>query len=238
MFSEQQKAELGKPLSSGHVKSRKVAGRSVSYIEGWRVIDEANRIFGFDGWTRETVETRCVAEKPREIGDNKALGFGVSYIAKVKIVVFADDTLVTREGVGAGHGIDRDLGQAHESAIKEAETDAMKRGLMTFGYPFGLALYDKQQEHVADERQNAQKPSAAAESISPKSNLLSEPAATEVVGRLKEEIGGCVTIAELDTFIRSDGFKHRVGSLPDKHRGHVRLTYQARHNELKQRDAA
>ena len=41
-----------------------------------------------------------------------------------------------------------DLGQAHESAIKEAETDAMKRALMTFGNPFGLALYDKQQRDV------------------------------------------------------------------------------------------
>jgi len=39
----------------------------------------------------------------------------------------------------------------HESAIKEAETDAMKRAFMTFGNPFGLALYDKQQTNVADE---------------------------------------------------------------------------------------
>jgi len=31
-----------------------------------------------------------------------------------------------REGSGAGYGIDVDLGQAHESAIKEAETDAME----------------------------------------------------------------------------------------------------------------
>jgi len=54
-----------------------------------------------------------------------------------------------REGSGAGHGIDVDLGQAHESAIKEAETDAMKRALMTFGNPFGLALYDKQQRQVS-----------------------------------------------------------------------------------------
>ena len=55
---------------------------------------------------------------------------------------------VIREGSGAGHGIDADLGQAHESALKEAETDAMKRALMTFGNPFGLALYDKQQREV------------------------------------------------------------------------------------------
>jgi len=53
-----------------------------------------------------------------------------------------------REGSGAGHGIDVDLGQAHESALKEAETDAMKRALMTFGNPFGLALYDKRQREV------------------------------------------------------------------------------------------
>ena len=55
-----------------------------------------------------------------------------------------------REGSGAGHGIDADLDQAHESALKEAETDAMKRALLTFGNPFGLALYDKQQRQVID----------------------------------------------------------------------------------------
>src|SRR3546814_5327148 len=40
------------------------------------------------------------------------------------------------------------VGQAHESAIKESETDAMKRALMTFGNQFGLALYDKTRANV------------------------------------------------------------------------------------------
>jgi len=57
-------------------------------------------------------------------------------------------TTFLKPGGGAGHGIDVDLGLAHESALKEAETDAMKRALMTFGNPFGLALYDKQQREV------------------------------------------------------------------------------------------
>jgi DNA repair and recombination protein RAD52 len=142
---------LAAPLNKSHVKGRKQGGRTVSYVEGWHAIAEANRIFGFDGWTRETVEIKCVAERDREIGENKKPGFGVSYIARVKVVAFAGESLVTREGVGAGHGIDVDLGQAHESAIKEAETDAMKRALMTFGNPFGLALYDKEQNHVTDD---------------------------------------------------------------------------------------
>jgi DNA repair and recombination protein RAD52 len=140
-------AELNKPLSSSAVKERTQGGRKVSYVEGWHAIAEANRIFGFDAWTRETDEIRCVSERERQLGSGKQ-GWGVTYVCRVRVRVGN----VLREGCGAGHGIDQDLGQAHESAIKEAETDAMKRALMTFGNPFGLALYDKTQSNVSDER--------------------------------------------------------------------------------------
>lgn len=148
MLTDEQKASLAAPLSAAYVKERRQAGRRLSYLEGWHVIAEANRIFGFDGWTRQTVDIHVVSEHQRKIGVTETFvgkdGWGVSYVAKVRVTV-GD---VVREGVGAGHGIDVDLGQAHESAIKEAETDAMKRALMTFGNPFGLALYDKTQENV------------------------------------------------------------------------------------------
>lgn len=147
MFSDETKAALGAKLSSANVKSRQQGGSKVSYIEGWHVIAEANRIFGFDNWTRETIDIKCVSEREREIGTNKAPGWGVTYLCKARVIVDG----VAREGCGAGHGIDRDLGQAHESAIKEAETDAMKRAFMTFGNPFGLALYDKTQANVGDD---------------------------------------------------------------------------------------
>lgn len=146
-FTADQKKLLEADLIRSNVRTRKMAGRNVSYIEGWKAIAEANRIFGFDGWTREAVEVNCVSEKERKIGTDQNPGWGVTYICRVRIV--AGD--VVRDGCGAGHGIDRDIGQAHESAIKEAETDAMKRALMTFGNPFGLALYDKEQANVSDE---------------------------------------------------------------------------------------
>ena len=146
-FSDVTKVALGAKLSPANVKTRKQGGATVSYVEGWAVIAEANRIFGFDNWTRETIDIRCVAEKEREIGQSKAPGWGVTYLCKARVIVYG----VAREGCGAGHGIDRDLGQAHESAIKEAETDAMKRAFMTFGNPFGLALYDKTQASVGDD---------------------------------------------------------------------------------------
>jgi DNA recombination protein Rad52 len=144
-FTSEQLAALAAPLDRSKVRQREQGRSKVSYLEGWQVIAEANRIFGFDGWQRETVEVRCVAERERSIGSSGRSGWGVTYTARVRVRV---GTLI-REGTGAGHGIDGDLGQAHESAIKEAETDAMKRALMTFGNPFGLALYDKQQREVS-----------------------------------------------------------------------------------------
>jgi hypothetical protein len=152
MFSPEQIQSLSAPLDRGKVRQREQGRTKVSDLEGWQVIAEANRIFGFDGWQRETVALQCVSQSERRIGREPSKpsdppqrdGWGVTYTARVRVVVGA----IVREGCGAGHGIDVDLGQAHESALKEAETDAMKRALMTFGNPFGLALYDKQQREV------------------------------------------------------------------------------------------
>lgn len=142
-FNDKQIAVLSAPLGKSHVKERSQAGRSLSYIEAWHAISEANRIFGFDAWNRETVELRELGPA-REI-DGK---WRVGYMAKVRVTVGE----IVREGCGFGSGIDRDLHQAHESALKEAESDAMKRAFMTFGNPFGLALYDKTQANVEDDR--------------------------------------------------------------------------------------
>lgn len=142
-FTEKQKTELAGPLNKAHVKPP-APGKYGDYIEGWRVIDEANRIFGFDGWTRETVEMVEVCRLETKIGRNQDDGWMVGYRAKVRVDVGG----VIREGSAVGNGEARKLYDAVESAVKEAETDAMKRALMTFGNPFGLALYDKSHSNV------------------------------------------------------------------------------------------
>jgi hypothetical protein len=148
-FSSEQIAALSAPLSRNQISSRKQGRGQVAYLKSFVVLNAANRIFGFDGWQRQTLSCRCVAQAERLIGDDHKPGWGVTYIARVRITVAAGSQgLLIREGTGAGHGIDTDLGLAHESAIKEAETDAMKRALVTFGNPFGLALYDKSQRQV------------------------------------------------------------------------------------------
>jgi len=141
-FSEAQTKMLAGKLNEKFVKTRKQQDRILSYIEGWHVIAEANRIFGFDGWDRETVLAECVWQ------DGKREPKTCSYTARVRIRVRAAETVVCREGSGVGHGAGPTLGEAHESALKEAETDATKRALATFGNQFGLALYDKEQHGV------------------------------------------------------------------------------------------
>jgi DNA recombination protein Rad52 len=165
-FSTEQIASLSAPLDRAKVRQREQGRSKVSYLEGWQVIAEANRIFGFDGWQRETIEVRCVSQAERTIGRDQRAGWGVTYTARVRVTVGGSTSpaAVIREGSGAGHGIDADLGQAHESALKEAETDAMKRALMTFGNPFGLALYDKQQREVTQSTAESSAPRTASAS--------------------------------------------------------------------------
>jgi hypothetical protein len=117
------------------VKTREMDGLSLSYLEGWHVVAEANRIFGFDGWDRETLASDCVWTK--QVNGR----YCAAYVTRVRIRVRAGEAIITREGSGAGESQAATPGQAHEFAAKAAETDATKRALMTFGNAFGLSLY-------------------------------------------------------------------------------------------------
>mgnify|MGYP000219832893 CR=1 FL=1 len=147
-FSEKQNEALSAPLSRDNVKTRVQGGKELSYIEGWVAIKEANRIFGFDGWSRETILLQETNRTLVDLDGNRGpyQQWRIGYIAKVRITVGN----VVREGTGYGSGMGKPeaIGDAVEGAIKEAETDAMKRCFMTFGNPFGLALYDKDQAEV------------------------------------------------------------------------------------------
>jgi len=142
MFSDAQVRMLSGKLPEKHIRTRDQRGMTVSYIEGWHAIDEANRIFGYDGWDRETVWAECLWQDVRSSAKSCA------YAARVRIRVRAGETVIVRDGSGVGHGSAPAIGEAHEKALKEAETDATKRALTTFGNLFGLALYDKEQNGV------------------------------------------------------------------------------------------
>ena len=78
----------------------------------------------------------------------------VAYAAKVRICVRAGPITIVREGFGSGEAKALTPGEAHELALKAAETDATKRALATFGNPFGLALYDRELAGVRNRKAN------------------------------------------------------------------------------------
>ena len=145
-LTETQTKSLKAKLKRRHVKVREFGGASVSYVEGWHAIAEANRIFGFDSWDRQTLAPRCHWAH-LQYGETVCF-----YSTKVRITVRAGETVTVREGIGTGFGRAPQPELAHDIALKAAETDATKRALATFGNPFGLALYDRDQAQVTKAR--------------------------------------------------------------------------------------
>ena len=134
-FSAKQLQALRRQPNRSCIRTREAHGRELTYLEGWYAISEANRIFGFDGWSRETIESKCVLAR-----ENRGTFLAV-YIARVRVTVQADGATIIREGHGTGEGRGTSPGEVHDIALKAAETDATKRALATFGRPFGLELY-------------------------------------------------------------------------------------------------
>jgi len=143
-FSPAQLRKLVGKLDRANVHSRTVEGRRIDYIEGWFALSEANAIFGFANWDRETVHFERLFERTR--GEMTSC----AYSSRVRVLVRAGDTIIAREGTGCGTASARNAADAHERAIKAAETDATKRALATFGNRFGLCLYDKEQAGVSE----------------------------------------------------------------------------------------
>lgn len=144
--SKTQAQLLEDKLPKAAVASRQQGGGSVSYIEGWYVIECLNRIFGFDGWNGEVVELSETVPAHKPEGKDK---FYCAYRCTYRLTVsFESGKEVTREDAGSGNGIANSAHDAEESAQKEAVTDAMKRAARTFGNRFGLALYDRLQRGV------------------------------------------------------------------------------------------
>ena len=109
-FSTKQIKALRRNLDQRSVRTREANGRELSYIEGWYAVSEANRIFGFDGWSRETVDSRCVLAR-----ENRG-SFLAVYTARVRISVQAGGSTILREGHGSGEGRGASPGEVHDTA--------------------------------------------------------------------------------------------------------------------------
>ncbi|KAG8999461.1 DNA repair protein rad52 [Tulasnella sp. JGI-2019a] len=131
-------AKLDKKLGPEYISTRPGGGgMKLTYIEGWKAINLANEVFGFNGWSSSiqslTVDFIDYNEQTQR--------YNVGVTAIVRITL--------RDGVyheDLGYGVlenTKQKGPALDKCKKEAVTDAIKRTLRNFGNVLGNCLYDK-----------------------------------------------------------------------------------------------
>ena len=132
---------LGQPLDPALASQRKGrAGRSYDYLEGHVVIEQANRIFGYGSWGYELagdVTLRQVETVDTKTGEVTTAS---TYSAPVRVTVAGAPP---RTDIGV-HPVAEDTLDGHDTAIKGAVTDGMKRAFRSFGVQFGNGFYGDQ----------------------------------------------------------------------------------------------
>lgn len=140
-LSNEQYEQLLKPLNASRVAQRNQAGISLSYLEAWDVKAHLIRIFGFGGWSADVLSADLAFEEKDEKGR-----WNVGYRVVMRLRIHGDDSLTFNEATyteaAVGSSTQPQRGEAHDMAIKTAESDALKRAAINLGTQFGLSLYD------------------------------------------------------------------------------------------------
>ena len=132
---------LGQPLDPQLVSQRKGrGGKSFDYLEGHAVIDQANLIFGYGGWGYELVENVTLRRIETVNPQTDEVKVEQGYSAPVRVSVAG---ALPRTDIGV-HPVTEDNFDGHDTAIKAAVTDGMKRAFRSFGVQFGNGFYGDQ----------------------------------------------------------------------------------------------
>ncbi len=138
-LSTEQVNELLKPIDPNRVSKD---GKGFSHVEAWDIRRTMNRIFGFANWSSRVDLMELVSE--REVTQrNGKQGWNVVYRARCTVEV--SEGFMSGGGTytewAAGDATNPTLADAHDQAIKTAESQALKRCAMNLGDQFGLSLY-------------------------------------------------------------------------------------------------
>lgn len=160
-ISKEQVGALMAGLNRTRVASRSGGGgRQLSYLEAWDVKATLIKVFGFGGFSAETIESKIL--KWEDDVENKSSKTGgtqhrVTALCTVRLTLH-DQPRQLEDGTWLAAGPDvvyaetaissqsnPDPGEAADFAIKTAESDALKRTATYLGTQFGLSLYNSGQ---------------------------------------------------------------------------------------------
>lgn len=127
-----QRAQLLRAINPSRVGTD---GKKFSHVEGYEIRAHLNRLFDFTGWSAETLKMELIFESENAQGK-----WTVAYRAQLRLIV--DIAVYTEWATGDCNNFPS-RADAHDMALKTAETQALKRAAANLGDQFGLSLYAK-----------------------------------------------------------------------------------------------
>jgi hypothetical protein len=144
-LTEGQLGQLLRPLNGRRVHKRD----GMSYMEAYDIRAHLNRVFGFGRWSSDVVSMDLLFEQISEKSKNGRTWevVTVGYRAGLRLTIRALDgeTLATYTEWASGDAINfptTKRADAHDFAMKTAESQALKRAAINLGDQFGLGLYN------------------------------------------------------------------------------------------------
>ncbi|KAH9922507.1 recombination protein Rad52 [Fomitopsis serialis] len=132
-------AKLNRKLGPEYISQRPGpgGGPKLTYAEGWKIINLANEVFGFNGWSSSVINLTTDFIDQNEQSQRYSVGVTAVVRITLRDGAFHEDV---------GYGLlenSKSKGAALDKCKKEAVTDAVKRALRNFGNLLGNCLYDK-----------------------------------------------------------------------------------------------
>lgn len=116
----------------------------MSYVEGYDIRAELNRVFGFGRWSEEVLDQALICETEKKTNAGREAWY-VVYRTRLRLTVNAPDGtyLAHYDGSHVGESTHPVRGEAHGNALTNSETYALRRCAINLGDQFGLSLYNK-----------------------------------------------------------------------------------------------
>lgn len=143
MLTKEQRETLLRPINPDRV----LHTRGQSHLPAYDVVAHLTRIFGYEGWDKEIRNLWLIAELARE--DSTTAGkyrYTVTYGCQMRLTILdmarRPLKVIDEAATGSANNLPN-MGDAHDFAMKNSISYALKRCAKDLGDQFGLSLYDQ-----------------------------------------------------------------------------------------------
>lgn len=138
-LTPEQLGALHADLHPARVAKRSSGNQQLSYMEAYDIKAMLIRVFGYAGFSADCLDAKIIREEQVKQRDSDRLNWKISAQATVRITIHQTGVTYTETAI-AGNS-QPDYTEAADTALKSAESDALKRAAIYLGSQFGLSLY-------------------------------------------------------------------------------------------------